>query len=167
MTQYISVGKLRKPHGISGAFAFILDREPKALVKVIPHFFMEIKGDYLPYFVSGMDWLDTETGYVQFEEINTPELAKRYSGTALYMEEGMVSKYFKKERQDPADLLGYMLVDGEIEVATIVDITETLAHPIAVLDRGGELLIPLVEDWLVDIDHRHKRIIMNLPEGLY
>jgi hypothetical protein len=49
---YTSVGKIRKPHGLSGAFNFTLTRELKSLRKYPTHFFMEVKGGFVPYFIA-------------------------------------------------------------------------------------------------------------------
>ena len=68
--QHISVGKLGKPHGLSGAFRFLLHRELKSKKKFPNHFFILQKGNFLPWFIKEIEWLGFDSGFILFEEIN-------------------------------------------------------------------------------------------------
>ena len=54
---------------------------------------------------------------------------------------------------------------GKLGGVTDVD-TATLNTLFVVDYKGEELLIPAQEDFIIDIDRKHKVITMDLPEGL-
>ena len=164
---YISVGMLRKPHGLSGAFSFVLTRELRSLKKHPNHFFLEVRGAFIPYFVSKVDFKDIFGGYINFEEVTNLELAKVLTNSELYLDEKTISTFFKKAADEYGFLIGYTAFDKETELGTIQDI---ISHPAQILVeinvKGTEVLIPLVDDLVLDIDKRKKKIIFDVPEGL-
>lgn len=165
---YISVGKLGKPHGIRGAFRFLLQRELKSKSKLPAHFILLQKGSYLPFFIKETEWTAFDTGFVTFEEISTPEQAKLFSGTELFLEEKLVEKFFKKSAGDFDFILGWMAVNESGEtIGTIEGIEENPGQVLAVVNKGGkEVFIPLVDDFILKTDKRKKQISFALPEGL-
>ncbi len=164
---YTSVGILRKPHGLSGAFSFVLTRELKSLKKYPTHFFLDVKGAYIPFFVSKFDFKDIFSGYVNFEEVTKLEEAKPLVNSELYLDEKTVSTFFKKAADEYGFLIGYTAFDKEHELGPVQEI---ISHPAQILVsinmNGNEVLIPLVDDLVIDIDKRKKKIIFDVPEGL-
>ena len=164
---YISVGILRKPHGLSGAFSFVLTRELKSLKKYPPHFFLEVRGAYMPYFVSKIDFKDIFGGYINFEDVIKVEDARALVNSELYLDEKVVSTFFKKAADEYGFLIGFTAYDKEIELGPVKDI---LSHPAQILAEievnGSEVLIPIVDDLVIDIDKKKKRIVFDVPEGL-
>ena len=164
---YTAVGILRKPHGISGAFSFVLHREPKSLKKLPPHFFLQKGGAYLPYFVTTIELKDLKNGYIRFEEVTNPELAKLLNGSELFLEQKTINAYFKKDADDYGYLMGYTIYDGDRELGLIDDIIELPAQVLAIVQvQGNEVMIPLADDLIISIDKRTKRIVFALPDGL-
>jgi 16S rRNA processing protein RimM len=60
-----------------------------------------------------------------------------------------------------------MVVDQGKELATVLEVIE---QPLQILLRlemqGKEVLIPLHGSTLIEIDHKNKQVIVDLPEGL-
>ena len=164
---YTSVGILRKPHGLSGAFSFMLTRELKSLKKYPPHFFLEVKGAFIPYFIAKVDLKDIFSGYINFEDVDTVEKAKALVNSDLYLDEKAVSIFFKKVAEEYDFLIGYTAYDKEIELGQVQDI---LSHPAQILAEinvnGSEVLIPIVDDLVIEIDKRKKKIVFDVPLGL-
>ena len=164
---YTSVGILRKPHGLSGAFSFMLTRELKSLKKYPPHFFLEVKGAFIPYFIAKVDLKDIFSGYINFEDVDTVEKAKALVNSDLYLDEKAVSIFFKQVAEEYDFLIGYTAYDKEIELGQVQDI---LSHPAQILAEinvnGSEVLIPIVDDLVIEIDKRKKKIVFDVPLGL-
>jgi 16S rRNA processing protein RimM len=164
---YTSVGILRKPHGLSGAFNFTLTRELKSLKKYPTHFFLEVKGGFVPYFVSSFDTKDMFKGLISFEEVVSVEEAKRLAGSELYLDDKTIASFFKKDVDDYGFLIGYMAYDEDRELSVIEAIETLPGQVLAVLTLDGEeVMIPLVDDLVLDIDKRKKKIVFAVPEGL-
>ncbi len=92
---FISVGKIGKPHGLTGAFRFVFFRELKSKKKIPAHFMFYKNGNYLPWFVRELEWNGFNEGFLSFEEITTPEKAKQFSGTEIYVSEKEAETFFK------------------------------------------------------------------------
>jgi 16S rRNA processing protein RimM len=164
---YTSVGILRKPHGLSGAFNFTLTRELKSLKKHPTHFFIEGKGGFIPYFVASFDPSDMFKGLIRFEEISKVEQAKVIAGSELYLDSKTVTSFFKKDVDDYGFLIGYMAYDQDRELSQIEAIETLPGQVLAVLTLDGEeVMIPLVDDLVLDIDKRKKKIVFAVPDGL-
>ncbi len=80
---------------------------------------------------------------------------------------------------DELDLVGFDLVSSDgIEFGIIDEVQPNPAHPLLVIRRNNDndsqedkkkdsALVPLVEDFIVEIDEEKKRITMELPQGLF
>ena len=166
--QYISVGKIGKPHGLSGAFRFFLDRELKSKNKVPGHFLLNLKGNFTPRFVTSVEWTGFNEGYVLFEEVTSPEKGKQYTGSELCLGEKEVNLYFKKDAQSLDYLNGYRAFDeaGD-EIGIIAEVVENPGQVLlSVTTQGKEIMIPFVDDFVVSLNKRKKEIVLSLPEGL-
>ena len=167
-TKNIAVGKLGKPHGVNGAFRFYMHRELKNNKKQPKHFMLLQKGSMLPWFISKIQWLAYNEGLIHFEDITTPEQAKQFAGSELYLSEKDASTYFKKEDEGFDYLTGYTAIDEETGVIGLIE--EVIENPAQILlqvnRNGNEVLIPLVDDFVVEINEAEKEILLTLPEGL-
>jgi 16S rRNA processing protein RimM len=166
--QHIPVAKLGRPHGISGAFRFQLTRTLKSPKKLPRHFLMEDKGRLMPFFIESIELQSWDSGLIKLEGITTPEAAKKYSGSLLYLTEKEVKVFFAKDSESVDYLIGYALFDEAAgKVGVVTELMETPAQVLAIVKGNGkDYTIPLVDDWLLNVDKRKKEIRMSLPEGL-
>lgn len=63
--------------------------------------------------------------------------------------------------------LAVQLPDGQF-VGTVIDVLENPAHPLLELERqnAGNALVPLVDEFIVEVDEEAGVIVMDLPAGL-
>ena len=66
------------------------------------------------------------------------------------------------------EVIGFEVEDKRLGiVGEIQSINDTTAQPLfEVLNDGIEILIPMIDHFLVKIDRENKKVIMDLPEGL-
>lgn len=167
MENYISVGKLSKPHGLSGALVFLLDFELQDEENFPPHFFVEKKGLYTPLFIHSYSVNEDMSGFIQFEDINSRTEAVPLTGSEIFLKEDEVEKYFADEAEGYEALIGYTLFDSDTKIGEIVDVEEMPMQVMAVVKAGEEEhLIPLADDWVININENEKIIVLDLPEGL-
>lgn len=164
---FISVAKLGKPHGTTGAFRFYMLRELKKN-NLPEHFLVLQNGSMIPWFVAKTEWLSHSEGFIWFEEINNRETAKNYSGRELFLTDTVTNKYFKKEELHSASYLGYTALEETAGLlGTISDTMETPAQTLLVVKSGQkEILIPCIEEFIASVNHSKKEIVFTLPEGL-
>ena len=64
-----------------------------------------------------------------------------------------------------SDLIGCQVIDANgRSLGVVTDFQETGGTPL--LTVGDELLIPFAKSICIEIDLEHKRIVVNLPDGL-
>ncbi len=166
---FISVGKIGKPHGLTGAFRFVFFRELKSKKKIPAHFMFYKNGNYLPWFVRELEWNGFNEGFLSFEEITTPEKAKQFSGTEIYVSEKEAETFFKDNAGVYDFLIGYKA--NEETEGLIGEVTEIMENPgqlLCVLKNKDEkeIIIPFVEEFIMKIDKRKKEIYFCLPDGM-
>jgi 16S rRNA processing protein RimM len=65
-------------------------------------------------------------------------------------------------------VIGFELVDQKSgNIGIIQSINDSSAQPLfEVLQNTTEILIPMIDPFIVAIDRDNKKVIMNLPDGL-
>jgi 16S rRNA processing protein RimM len=161
------IGQVIKPHGVNGEMSFnftsdVFDTEN------IEFLIIEIQGILVPFFIEEYRFKSESTGLIKFEGVESDEQARVFSGLTLFVQK----KYLDKVEDAEIELdyfVGFHLVDeikGELGLITEVD--QTTENALFVIDNGSdnELLIPVGDDYIREIDHENKRILVRLPEGL-
>jgi len=160
------IGQINKPHGVNGEMVFsftsdVFDTED------VPFFVVEIQGIFVPFFIEEYRFKSVESALIRLEDVNSDEKARAFSGLTVYLPK----KYLEKVENAEIELdyfAGFTLIDellGEIGVISEVDqTTENALFVIPTTD--DELLIPVGDDYIHEIDHEQKKIFVKLPEGL-
>jgi len=127
--------------------------------------FMKIDGIDIPFAVENI----FEKGgnvIVKFEDVDNEEQAVMFMNQEVFMEQ----KRKKKSRgvESILDLVGFHLLDSASgDLGPIIRIDEFPHQQIAVcIVNGKEILIPLNDDFIDEIDDENKQIKVTLPDGL-
>lgn len=129
--------------------------------------FIEMNKKLIPFFVSTYKLHPNSTGYFYFEDIDVIEKAEKLLKKKLYLP---LSK--KPERADDefyyTDLKGYIAYDEKLgELGEIIDVHEYPQQFIAVVSyKFREIMFPLNDDMIVNIDEEESSIHVKLPDGL-
>jgi len=52
-------------------------------------------------------------------------------------------------------------------IGKIVSINDNSAQPLFEIKKGDiEILVPMIDDFIVQVDRENKKIVLNTPEGL-
>jgi 16S rRNA processing protein RimM len=165
---YITVGKLGKPHGIRGAFRFSLHQALKSRKRMPQHFWLQAAGSTLPWFIEKIEWAGDTEGIIYFEGIDAPEKARAYSGRDLFLTEQDALQFLKKKDTGFSYLVGFTALQQSGETIGLVeDISDATGQTLlSVNNEGKEVIIPLVDDFVVGINRKKKEIVFDLPDGL-
>ncbi len=162
---YLTVGFLRRPHGVQGEIVMDLhtdfpermkrgrkllvgeDHRPMTLTSVRPH-------------QNGL--------LVKFKGVDTPEGAGVFRNTWVYIQskdapplpDGQIYQH---------ELFGFHVVDEDDNLlGELVEIIETGANDVYVVrdDSGKEILLPAIPSVILDLDAGRRLIKVHLLEGL-
>jgi 16S rRNA processing protein RimM len=170
MFSYQEIGRILKPFRNDGTLIAIIEPGYENDIKKVKAIFIRIKGQPVPFFIESLE-TDNELSYIKFEEFNGPEVIKSFNGSDLLLRDIDIKTKKKKiikgfELDDLADFIISDLTSGKkVKIITIEQFPQQL---MALTETGNShFYIPLIENFITDIDFERKIIKMNLPEGIF
>jgi 16S rRNA processing protein RimM len=162
----IRIGKIVATHGLKGSVILSHIVGESDWLKQDDVLFLELnKGSYIPFFVTEAKPSNAEEYIVNLEDVVRVEDGKRLVGKQAYVKEDILAKHVT---DSPLLWIGFNLVDKEKGgIGAIEDVLQTGHQWLAKITyEGREVLVPLIEQMIVDVNVRNKFIRMDLPEGL-
>jgi 16S rRNA processing protein RimM len=161
------LGKIAKKFSFKGEVLIYLDTDEPELYENMESVFVEFNKNLVPFFIENSSLHKNDFLRVQFEDVDTEEEADSILNCDVYLPLSMLPKlegnkfYFH-------EVIGFEIEDKRLGVfGKIVSINDTTAQPLfEVLNGEVEMLIPMVDHFLVKIDRENKKVVMDLPEGL-
>ena len=155
------VGKVLKPHGVNGEVTIAVTNDAlfDANCMIIP-----IDGLFVPFFVESRRSKSDTVDIVKFEGVDSESDLAPLLGASVYMKKADIPD----ADNDYHTLEGYTIYNGDTLIGEISYIDDQTINVLFVVKsvNGGEVLIPIVEEWINTIDHSDRTIKMTLPEGL-
>ena len=161
------LGKIAKKFSFKGEVLIYLDTDEPELYENMESVFVEFNKNLVPFFIENSSLHKNDFLRVQFEDVDSEEEADSILNCDVYLPLSMLPKlsgnkfYFH-------EVIGFEIEDKRLGVfGKIVSINDTTAQPLfEVLNGEVEMLIPMIDHFLVEIDRENKKVIMDLPEGL-
>ena len=162
----ILLGRITRLHGFEGTVTIKLEKSFLENIPELEWVFLEIEGKPVPFFISISEYLGADILRLRFEGYETIEKASEFVGSRVYLTTGEGGINIK---DDHRDLCGFKVqLSDKSLVGTIIEVIKNPGQWLLNIKdgKGKEILIPLHEDFITDIDKRKKIIRMDLPEGL-
>jgi 16S rRNA processing protein RimM len=161
------LGKIAKKFSFKGDVLIYLDTDEPELYNNLESVFVECNKHLVPFFIENCSLHKNDFLRVHFEDVNSEEDADVILGNGIYLPLKMLPKlsgnkfYFH-------EVVGFEIEDQRLGVFGVIQaVNDTTAQPLfEVLNGNVEMLIPMIDHFLVKIDRANKKVIMNLPEGL-
>ncbi|MDR1258476.1 MAG: ribosome maturation factor RimM [Tannerellaceae bacterium] len=164
------IGYFTKPHGIKGEIGMVLSYDIFSHTDD-PFIICETEGILVPFFIEEHRNKTSSVVLVKLETVNSEEDVRAFSNLDVYCP----LRDIEEEETDgqaskggPADYIGYTVSDATYgPLGAIESIDDSTANVLFRIDNGGrELLIPVVEEWIISVSHKEKRLDMSVPDGL-
>lgn len=156
------IGTITRTHGVKGevSLAFTDDVWDRAEADYLV---LQIDGILVPFFMEEYRFRSDTSALVKFVDYDTAEDARELCGCDVFFPFTLTPK------EAPEDVTwsyftGFLVEDVEAGVLGTIDAVEDSTAN--VLFQIGERLVPAAEDFIRDIDHSKRRIVMQLPQGL-
>ncbi len=168
MEQLIHIGKIVATFGLTGQVVITHVLAKKVTFENQEAIFIEVtKGKPIPFFIESCTAKNDTELTVKLEDVNTRESALRLISKNVWVNESEFNKLVDKNA--PIALIGYTIFDDENE-KVLGEIVELIEQPHQLLAKiyidKKEVLIPLNESTLLEIDRKKKVVVVDLPEGL-
>ena len=160
------LGTVTKTRGLKGELQVYIDFEEPEKLK-FKSLFLEIGGKLVPYFVTLFKLPMKNVAYLQLEDVDTIEKASLLIKKDVFLLNKIKPKK-KKNEFGLKDLLHFIAMDeNEGELGEIIDIQEYPQQFIATVPyKNREVLFPLNQNIIKNIDVAKGVVLVDLPEGL-
>ena len=161
------LGKIAKKFSFKGEVLAYLDTDEPELYENLESVFVECNKHLVPFFIESSSLHKNDFLRIRFEDMTTEEDADAIVGNAIYLPLKLLPKltgnkfYFH-------EVIGFEIEDKHHGIiGKIVSVNDTTAQPLfEVLNDDVEMLIPMVDHFIIKIDRENKKVLMDLPEGL-
>lgn len=164
--ELVNIGYISKPNGFKGGLNVELDDELLEEGDFPEFIWIYREGKPVPFAVnsleaSGNKWL------LFLEDITSEEAAAAFQNKTVLCEKEIHGDFFSAGDQSDA-IIGYQVLDKKAGlIGQLSYILPNAVQPTLVIDKDGkEILVPYIEDIVVEINEETETIHIEAPEGL-
>lgn len=161
------LGKIVSKFSFKGEVLVKLDTdEPESYTKM-ESVFVNYNNNLVPFFIEKCSLHKSDLLRIKFEDVDSEEDADDLMKAELYLPLTLLPK-LEGNQFYYHEIIGFTIVDtGFGEVGIIKAINDTTAQALFEVDRSGvEILIPMNDEFIDEIDRKSKTITVRTPEGL-
>ncbi|MCB0509315.1 MAG: 16S rRNA processing protein RimM [Bacteroidetes bacterium] len=164
----VKIGYIQKIHGFKGQMKVYLDYLSKQQKKHLNFIWIFQYGKPVPYKLELWKEIEERSILIELSDIRSDQEALPLRNLEIYCEEALFEQYFEEE--ESYDYLINMLVKDEYlgEIGPIIEVVENEnSHANLMVNyQGKEVLIPFVDEMILDINEKKGIVHTNLPDGL-
>ncbi|WP_418511034.1 ribosome maturation factor RimM [Corallibacter sp.] len=161
------LGKIVKKYSFKGELLIKLDTDEPDLYENLDALFIDLRNNLVPFFLECSQLHKSDLLRVKFEDVDTEADADTLVKSDIYLPLEFLPKlegnkfYFH-------EIIGFTVTDINYGVVgTIKAINDSTAQALFEIDRDGvEILIPMNDEFINNVDRANKTIIVETPEGL-
>ncbi len=161
-----AIGVVRKPHGIKGGLKVSLYSIDLEMLQNLEQLFVNTGSDWKQLTVSSSQGYD-DFAIINFQEIHDRTEAEAYRELEIFTLRDDLPALDDDEYYID-DLVGCEVVNEHNEIlGKVIEILSPGAHEVLLISNGeSETLVPLVDEWVADIDIEARRVQINSAEEL-
>ena len=160
------LGKITRRHGLQGNVFLKLDTDQPEMYNKLDSIFIEINGLLVPFFVAKQSWSKGDTLIISYKN-STEALVDQTIGRDVFMPLSALPK-LSGNKFYYHEVIGFEIREEDGKTCgNIVSINDQTAQHYFILDLAGkEIIIPIIKDWILELNREEKYLKMQLPEGL-
>ncbi|TVQ67372.1 MAG: 16S rRNA processing protein RimM [Balneolaceae bacterium] len=169
--RYVEIGRIGKARGLHGVVKVIPDSPDYSdlLAKNSLVYLKENIPGFIPLRVEDLQTenkRNQQSFFVKFDRITNRSDAEKASDKSLWADQKKVQLIQKNRIVSDESPIGYLVYYNGSLYGEVLDIIENPAHPILeVKTKTGLLLIPMVDEYISETDHRDKTLTgLNLDQ---
>jgi 16S rRNA processing protein RimM len=160
------LGKITRRHGLAGNVILKLDTDQPELYNKLESIFVEINGLLVPFFIEKSSWSKSDALNIAFKN-SSEAMVDQVLGKSVYLPLATLPKLSGKQFYYH-EIIGYNIFDeNDNDCGVIRSVNDQTAQNYFILGfEGREIVIPLIKDWILEVNREERFIKMQLPEGL-
>ncbi|MBR4534272.1 MAG: 16S rRNA processing protein RimM [Bacteroidaceae bacterium] len=170
-TSTYKIGTLTRTHGVRGEVAFQFTDDVWDRVEA-DYLFLQIDGLLVPFFLEEWRFRSDSVALLKFCDIDTADAAQQLVGSDIYFPKELTPDDLNEEDLTWKHFTGFEVWQapeaGTTLLGTVTEVLDQTANVLLVVTApdGRELLIPAHEDFILEADHRDRRLLVNVPPDL-
>lgn len=160
------LGKITRRHGLAGNVILKLDTDQPELYNKLESIFVEINGLLVPFFIEKSSWSKLDALNIAFKN-SSEALVDQSLGKNVYLPLTTLPKLSGKQFYYH-EIIGFEILDQDNNNCGVIrSVNDQTAQNYFVTNLDGkEVVIPIIKDWILEVDREERFIKMQLPEGL-
>lgn len=161
------LGKIAKKFSYKGEVLIYLDTDEPESYTNMESVFVEINKHLVPFFIVSSSLHKGDFLRTRFEDVDSEDEADKLLGCEVYLPLSFLpelegNKFYFHE------IIGFDAEDQRLGVVgKIVGVNDSSAQPLFEIKNGDiEILVPMIDDFIIKVDRENKKIVLNTPEGL-
>ncbi|WP_027127365.1 ribosome maturation factor RimM [Gelidibacter mesophilus] len=161
------VGKIVKKYSFKGELLIKLDADEPEIYEDMDSVFVDLRNNLVPFFIESSQLHKSELLRVKFEDVDTEQDADALLKCDLYLPLEFLPK-LEDDKFYFHEIIGFTIEDVNFgKVGVVKSINDSTAQALFEIDRDGiEILIPMHDAFIKNVDKKNKTILVETPEGL-
>ncbi len=167
LSDCIELGTITKCHGVRGQVILWLSNLSFDDIKEMEPVFIEIDGLPVPFFISGYEERSKDTLVLTIDDVTKEEDTKELINCRVFIKPSQVG--YAETLLPQTDLLvGFTVIDVSLGKLGLIDkILDFNSNTLLrILNKKKEILLPLHEDFVQEVDAENKILRVKAPEGI-
>ena len=166
MEQFLQVGIISSTHGIRGEVKVFPTTDDAVRFKNLKKVILNTGKEQIPLEIENVKFFK-QFVILKFKGIDNINDIEKYKGKSLFVDRENAVK-LEKDEYYIADLIGMQVFTEEGRLGVLKDVLETGANEVYVVDsdKYGEVLIPAIQQCILDVNVQEQTMKVYLLEGL-
>ena len=166
-TDFYYLGKILKTIGNKGHLMVHLDVDEPENYQKLESVYLDVYGERIPFFITGVELKSRNSAIFSFADVLSADEAEEYTGSEMYLPVSTLpvltgNKFYYHE------IVGFLVIDerfGELgKVQSVLDLKHQALFQILFGEK--EILIPVIDETIKEVDRLNKILRIEAPEGL-
>ncbi|MDA8728445.1 ribosome maturation factor RimM [Flavicella sp.] len=161
------LGRIVRKHSFKGEVVLKLDTDEPELYQEMESVFVNIGNNMIPFFIKDSLLQKGNQLRVNFENIQSEADADALLKSGVYLPLSMLPKLTGKKFYFH-EIIGFAAEDVAYgAIGTVTGVNDSSAQPLFEIEKEEmQILVPMIDDFIVKIDREQQKILLKTPAGL-
>ena len=161
------LGKILKRDGNHGHLIALLEVDDAGDYQNLKSVYVDLEHERIPFFIESVEILEKKKVILKFQDVATADHADAFAGRELYLPLSSLPE-LDGNRFYFHEVKGFRIIDDVFgELGFIEDILELPQQALfQVRYQNKEILIPAIDDVILEVNRINQTIYIRAPEGL-
>lgn len=161
------LGYVAKLHGFKGEVSLFFDVTNPEDYTSLDALFIEINGQLTPFFIESLKLKNKGFAAVKIEGVDTENDARLLLRKNIYLPASILPELKGTNFYDH-EIIGFQVEDSEHgNIGKVIQVIDLAANPLIQIEKDGtELLLPLQDGIILEVDRKKQLLKVAAPPGL-